>query len=141
MSSETTITNKTIIERERAEGLLACCNFVQELSSERLKDTSIRSSILNVVHKFRKLNKSKSRPGYSERIREFENEIYTFPTPQVEQRPRKSESFELIRDLNANILKTVTVELATNLNESFKEEKRLQSQNNEFKLNCQSGCR
>jgi hypothetical protein len=31
------ITNKNIIDKERVEGLLACCNYVKELSSESLK--------------------------------------------------------------------------------------------------------
>lgn len=55
-------------------------------------------------------------------------------------RTKKSESFELIRDLNANTLKTVTVELAADLNESFHEEKRLESQHNELRLALSKKC-
>jgi hypothetical protein len=92
------------------------------------------------VHTFRKLSKSKSRPGYSDLIKEFENETYTFPTLLGVPRTKTSESFKLIRDLNANTLKTVTVELAADLNESLQEEKRLESQNNELRLALSKKC-
>lgn len=92
------------------------------------------------MHTFRKLSKSKSRPGYSDLIKEFENETYTFPTLFGVPRTKTSESFKLIRDLNANTLKTVTVELAADLNESLQEEKRLESQNNELRLALSKKC-
>ena len=65
------ITNQDVIEKERLEGLIPCCQWIKTISNQTLKDTSVCSSVLGLVKKLQNLNKSKSRPGFTETIDSF----------------------------------------------------------------------
>ena len=70
------ITNQDVIEKERLESLIPCCHWIKTISNQTLKDTSVRSSVLGLIKKFKKLNTSRSRPGFTEKIDSFKKEPY-----------------------------------------------------------------
>ena len=74
------ITNQDVIEKERLEGLIPCCQWIRTISNQTLKDTSVRSSVLSLVKKLQNLKKSRSRPGFTEKIDSFKKEPYKFPS-------------------------------------------------------------
>lgn len=68
------ITNQDVIEKERLEGLIPCCQWIRKITNQTLKDTSVCSSVLGLVKKLQK-----SRPGFTETIDSFKKEPYEFP--------------------------------------------------------------
>jgi hypothetical protein len=132
------ITNQDVIEKERLEGLIPCCQWIKTISNQTLKDTSVRSSVLGLVKKLQKLNKSRSRPGFTEKIDSFKKEPYKFPS--VLLTPRNKKSKNNIGDLNTNMLRSLGENLATDLNKSLERENELESENAELKLSVSKKC-
>ena len=96
------INNQDVIEKERLEGLIPCCQWIRQISNQTLKDTSVRSSVLFLVKELQNLNKSRSRSWFTEKIDSFKKEPYKFPS--VLLTPRNKKSKNNIGDLNANML-------------------------------------
>ena len=111
------ITNQDVIEKERLEGLIPCCQWIKTISNQTLKDTSVRSSVLFLVKELQNLNKSRSRSWFTEKIDSFKKEPYKFPS--VLLTPRNKKSKNNIGDLNTNMLRSLGENLATDLNKSL----------------------
>ena len=120
------------------EGLIPCCQWIRKITNQTLKDTSVCSSVLGLVKKLQNLNKSKSRPGFTETIDSFKKEPYKFP--QVLLTPRNKKSKNDIGDLNANMLRSLGENLATDLNKLLEKENELKSENAELKLSVSKKC-
>jgi hypothetical protein len=89
--------------------------WIATLSGEiGLAPRTIESSIQKVHNDFKKLKKSKSKEGFSEKLDSF-CEMYIFPKPF--QFPVKRKSHELDRDnVDISTVKNVAVSLACDLN-------------------------
>lgn len=132
------ITNQDVIEKERLEGLIPCCQWIRTISNQTLKDTSVRSSVLSLVKKLQNLKKSRSRPGFTEKIDSFKKEPYKFPSVILTSKNKKSKND--IGALNSNMLKSLAENLATDLNKSLEKENELKSENAELKLSYLKKC-
>jgi len=60
-----------LFQEAQTGGLANCCKWIENVYGMPFKDTTLRSSITNLVNKLKQFQKSKSRPGMAEKIDNF----------------------------------------------------------------------
>lgn len=70
----------------------------------------------NIVKKYDPLLKSKNRPGFAEKMQNFDNTKYEFPVKVEGRRKRKFDT--ALEEVTSDTLKTVVLDLSESLNHS-----------------------
>lgn len=135
MMEEIHVTYGSIIERERNDGLKASIVWLNSFqdNDKTLPETTIRSSIIKIIKEYKSMLKSKNRPGFQEKILNFEKQIYIFPNKQSNPRKRKYDS--AFENSSNETLKEVNLKIAKELNNSIEMNKKIKAENEEMK-NC-----